>query len=170
MTLLRPDRKKRRLYHLQSLLDDWGIQYFRAEELCRLTSRDWPEAWRGLYPPPTGMAGRIRHTIEMADEIRKRWGSPVLCISGFRPTTYNDALRSDKSDHQGSEDSQHLYFRALDIKPVDGGMSDFYDVVEAVAVETFKDGIHTGRGYYRTFCHVDAGRYSADYRRTWDSR
>jgi len=170
MTLLRETRKKERLQNLQTLFDEWDIQHFAAREVCGLYSSVWPDAWGDIYPPPTGMAGNIEHAIKMADEIRTRWGGPVTCVSGFRPTVYNDLLRDADNDHQGSEDSQHLYFRALDIKPVDGEMADFYDVVEAVAVETFERGIHTGRGFYSTFCHIDAGRYSTDYRRTWDSR
>lgn len=169
MTLLRPERRKRRLYHLQSLFDDWGIQHFRARELCGLYSEVWP--WGDIYPPPTGMQPNIRQTILMADEIRARWGGPVLGVSGFRPTVYNDLLRTADNDHQGSEDSQHLYFRALDLRPVHGPMRDFYDVVEQTALEWHRKGIHVGYGFYDTFCHVDTGRYPHGASpRHWDLR
>jgi putative chitinase len=63
--------------------------------------------------PPTG--GEIEKDIlELAlelDKIRAEWGSPVLVTSWYRPPVVNRAVN-------GASNSQHLYGRGVDIRPV----------------------------------------------------
>lgn len=163
-------RFKERKQAVQEVLDDAGIEHFSANELYPHTSENWVYEDK-LYPPPTGQAENIRDTIILADEIRERWGGPVRCISGHRSQTYNDLLRLADNEHQGSEDSQHLYFRALDLQPKNPRSEDYSDWrqhCEEIIEEHRDNGEIIGRGFYSTFVHIDTGRYS--YQRNWDNR
>ena len=53
------------------------------------------------------------------DKIRDEWGCPILVNSCYRPPAVNRAVG-------GASNSQHLYGRAVDIRPVNpGSLSKF---------------------------------------------
>ena len=59
----------------------------------------------------------LKLAIEL-DKIREEWGSPILVTSWYRPSVVNKAVG-------GASNSQHLYGRAVDIKPKNGELSRF---------------------------------------------
>lgn len=165
-TILQPERRQTRHDVIAAVLDDEGIEHFGAGELYRHHNDAWP--YEIDYPPPTGLAENIRETIVLADEIRDRWGSPVTVLSGWRSPVYNDLLGSADNEHRGAEDSQHLYFHALDLQPTDGRYIAFAKHCERIVGEWRDEGRVVGLGLYSTFVHVDTGRYG--YSRDWDLR
>lgn len=157
---MRSNVKQERLENLESLFDDWGIDHFAPSETIELTHPDWP--FDSLYPPPVRMQENIRKTIILADKIRKDFGHPIFCISGYRPAPYNELI-------DGSSDSQHLEYYALDLKPADSSkFTSFRNTVQKKVEEARSYGNIVGRGFYDTFIHIDTGFY--DYQRNWDNR
>jgi len=152
------DRYAQRLSTLRTLLDDAGVEYFSADELVKHTRSDWPGP--RVFPPRERLLDHIVPTVKIADEIRDRWGGPVVVISGYRAPYYNDELV------EGSDRSQHMDFRALDLRPTDGAIDDFIDLVEQVVQARRDEGQIIGRGLYPSFIHIDTGHY--DYQRNWD--
>jgi len=152
------DRIEKRIKRIRRLLDHWGIAHFDAEEVVR----HHDDAWDGpdLYPPPKRLATNLEYTIKLADRIREEWGGPVRVLSGYRCPRYNDLI-------DGAEDSQHMYARALDIRPVDGRIETFTELVgEQVSEERGERSV--GYGQYSSFIHIDTGHY--DHQRNWDRR
>jgi len=152
------DRYAQRLSTLRALLDDAGIEHFSASELVEHTRSGWPGP--RIFPPRERLLDHIVPTVKSADEIRDRWGGPVVVVSGYRAPYYNDELV------EGSDRSQHMAFRALDLRPADGQIDNFIDLVEEVVQARRDDGQIIGLGRYPTFIHIDTGYY--DYQRDWD--
>jgi len=154
------DRYAQRLSTLRDLIDDAGIEHFAADELVEHTRSDWPGP--RIFPPRERLLDHIAPTVKIADEIRDRWGGPVVVVSGYRAPYYNDELV------EGSDRSQHMDFRALDLQPADGEIGEFIDLVEQVVQARRGEGQIIGLGRYPTFVHIDTGHY--DYQRNWDQR
>lgn len=142
------------LDRLRALIDDAGIEYFRAEELGRLN----PNAWSGdaFELPPTDHLNRIIPTLEIADEIRERWGGPIRVVSGYRPPAYNRAIG-------GADQSQHIAFKALDLKPAREpfDLQQYFRTVDEIVGAARNRGTNIGVGWYYggrgRFVHVDVG-------------
>lgn len=169
MDLLTDERHTKRRDAVAEVLERRSVEHFSPWELYELDHPDWP--FDRDYPPPTGLAENIGLTVQIADEIRDRWGGIVDVVSGWRPVTYNDLLKNDDSDHTGAEDSQHLYFRALDLSPREPKSENYATFVEhsrTIVEEYRNDGYILGFGTYPTFVHVDTGRYYQQ--RNWNNR
>lgn len=146
---------------LQVQLDKWGVDHFGAHELVQL---DNPH-WRGPREPvpPEKLWPHIRDTVQLADEIRERWGDPIIVSSGWRPLAYNRLI--------GSQDtSAHIPFRALDLQPVGRfSLAEYFPTVVDVIDDAHDSGLHVGLGLYYDghgrFVHVDTGH--ASYNRDW---
>lgn len=149
----------KRMQHLAALMEGHGIEHFRPEELVRHRADEWP--WRSIYPPPVRMLENILPTLEIADRLREEWGGPVRVVSGYRCPPYNDLVV------EGAADSQHLYFRALDLQPTDGRYGTWIGHCERIVSELRSEG-QVGLGRYPTFCHIDTGHYQES--RDWDMR
>lgn len=149
-----------RMQKLARLVDQAGIRHFAPEELVRHTDPDWPH--RTIYPPPERLLEHIVPTLEIADRLREEWGGAVRVLSGYRCPVYNDLVID------GAADSQHMYFRALDLQPADGRHADWIAHCERIVDELRSDGQIIGLGRYPTFCHIDTGHY--DHQRDWSRR
>jgi putative chitinase len=87
-----------------------------------------------------------RNILQLAlelDKIRFEWGSPILVNSWYRPPAVNRAVG-------GSPNSQHLYGRAADIRPVDPGRLVKF---QAWLDQHWYGGL--GYGAARGFVHLD---------------
>jgi uncharacterized protein YcbK (DUF882 family) len=110
--------------------------------------------------PPTELQSNIKNTILLADNIREELDEPVRCLSGYRPPLYNDCIG-------GAESSMHMFFRALDLQPVDLKLyEEFEDICESI-INTYRDNSIAGFGRYRQdrFVHIDTNHYHRQ--RTW---
>jgi len=155
------NRLDTRLLKLKDAVGAAGVRHFAAEELVRHDHPDWPHD--RLYPPPARLHDHIIPTLQLADRIRKKWGGPVRVVSGYRAPSYNDF------HVEGSPQSQHMDFRALDLQPYDGDIEGFIDVARReVARARVKRDDGVGFGLYRTFIHIDTGHYTRD--RGWNRR
>lgn len=139
---------------LKHLLDCEGIQYFAASELT------WLRRWEIYSTVPDHLIRNILPTVRVAEDIRKAWGGPVAVISGYRPTAYNREVGS-------ADTSQHVFFRALDLRQVSGDIASFRQVAEGV-VRKHRREQSVGFGLYDTFIHIDTGGHK--HSRTWDHR
>lgn len=142
------------LTRLQRLLDEHGVQHFTAREL--LLMRRTGE----IGQPPCALLPNILPTVQLADAIRRQWGGPVICRSGYRSPAYNRLVGSDPT-------SQHVQFRAMDLAPAAGDLDAFVALCARV-VATWREEHIVGFGLYDTFVHIDTGRYG--HHRTWDYR
>jgi uncharacterized protein YcbK (DUF882 family) len=136
---------------LGRLIAESGIEHFRARELGRLN----PNAWEGdSFELPDCGLDRIIPTLRLADKIRQQWGGPVKVVSGYRPPAYNDAIG-------GADQSQHIEFRALDLRPdaEPFDLARYFTVVREVVDEARKGGQNVGLGLYYAgrgrFAHID---------------
>lgn len=163
--LISDERFEARRAAMREQLERLGIRHFTADELDSHHAPEWPDRWPENYPMPTGMIANMAETLLLADRIREKWGSPVGVVSGYRNPVYNDVLRHGDNEHTGSEDSQHLYGRALDLQPVNGKIDAFRTHCLRIVKRYRTQGHITGIGFYRSFVHVDCGRYS--YHRMW---
>lgn len=76
--------------------------------------------------------------------LRNIWGSGIGISSSYRSPTYNRSVNGEIS-------SEHINGNALDMYPVNGDILGFKNIIRF----NKKSG---GRGYYKTFVHIDTGR------------
>lgn len=115
---------------LRCLMKAANIKHFKASEFKRVLPYD---------------VGVMMDVIEMADMVRARFGSPVIVISHFRPLSWNQGKGK-------SPKSQHLWARALDLRPQNGDVKGLHEAALEVA-RTMP--YFTGVGVYDTFVHID---------------
>lgn len=106
------------------------------------------------YPPEAAWP-EIIHALRVVDELRAHFGKPIVLLSSYRNSEYNKRCG-------GVSNSQHRYFRALDICMVGVQPRELYNVL----LEWRREGRFTGGlGLYPTFVHIDTRGYNA----TWQS-
>ena len=138
--------------HLQSRIDEWGVEHFQARELTRLSQ------WGTRDLPPTDIWADIAPALRIADAARSALDEPVRVVSGWRPEAYNEEIG-------GSPTSEHTRFRALDLQPVDGDqMERFRSIVAGIVDHARRVGVDARVIHYDTFVHVDVGA------KQWKSR
>jgi uncharacterized protein YcbK (DUF882 family) len=144
---------------LQNRLDEWGIRHFDADELVELRNPKWTGP-RHVLPPREDLDS-IWMTACLADVLREAWDGPIDVVSGYRPLAYNRLV--------GSKDtSEHIRFKALDLRPVNEDIVEFWLAAECVVRTALMLDLTVGLGLYDTFIHIDVG--SPKGSRTWDER
>jgi hypothetical protein len=132
------------LSELQSYIEAHGVKYFRADEVC------WLPRLQKHVVPDEELWGNSIPTLKLCDAIREAWGAPVHVLSGYRPMAYNRAVG-------GANSSQHLQFRAFDLKPANGKVAEFRRLVQRIVLQWRAEGNQVGLGLYPSFCHIDVG-------------
>lgn len=133
-----------------------GLSYFAPSEFLVLGASHSTVGHRGYgknTPPPENLWANIDATAKIIDIARHKLGHPVTIINAYRSPAYNRAVR-------GARLSQHMQFRAVDLKPTGASPQALFDVlVHLREAGAFKGGL----GLYRTFVHLDTRGYNA----TW---
>lgn len=103
--------------------------------------------------PPSHLWDHIPPTLQVADEIRHRLGTPLDFItSAYRCPSYNRQCG-------GASQSLHMRNNALDLVYASGSQAAF-DIAEELRAEGFFRG---GLGLYPGFIHIDTRGYNASW-------
>lgn len=127
----------------QALLQKEGIRHFTARELFTKGASD--ARLHLNTDPPEALWHNIIPTVKVLDLLRERVGGPIQILSAYRSPAYNRAIG-------GAPLSQHVQFRACDIRSDAATPSRLYNILLALRTEGAFSG---GLGRYRTFVHID---------------
>ncbi|MFB2891793.1 D-Ala-D-Ala carboxypeptidase family metallohydrolase [Aerosakkonemataceae cyanobacterium BLCC-F50] len=108
----------------------------------------WGEATSNCTRIPTAKE-YVENAVRLAKvwgEVRGKFGSPIYITSGYRPPHVNSKIG-------GVRNSQHLYFRALDMKPMNGDFKKLFDVLKASSFTGLGDAVFMGKN--KGFFHGD---------------
>lgn len=106
----------------------------------------WGEATKGCTRTPMEVSS-VLNAINLAKtfgEVRHKFGSPLAITSGFRPNHPQDINKSCG----GRPESQHIYFKALDISPLNGDFQKLWQILKSSKFSGLGDGVSTGKGFY----------------------
>jgi len=130
---------------------DWNAKVSTYFTVGEVTQRD-----RRRIPNSTTIQNDILALAAELDKVRVAWGSGILVNSWYRPPAVN-------SEVGGAPNSQHIYGRAVDIRPGNGDLNGLQSWLD--------NGIWSNRalGYGASCCgfvHIDtrAGRIRWNYR------
>ncbi|MCM2473384.1 DUF882 domain-containing protein [Rhizobium sp. CG5] len=105
--------------------------------------------------PPRDLWPNIIPTARILERFREEVGHPVVITSAYRSPDYNKGLPG------AAKNSQHMQFRAVDIKvPGAGTPAQWAAVLKRYRSEKMFEG---GIGIYNTFVHVDTRGHNADW-------
>jgi hypothetical protein len=144
----------------EEYIKEWGIQHFKFTEFVTLHNRNWKGE---LYiEPDEDIIENIKDTALVADAIREAWGSGVGINSGWRPLVYNRLVGS-------TDTSEHVFFKALDLKPSNGKFDEFVKCAEKVVKKMRQEGMNIGFGIYLNskFIHIDTNADGKRRNRNW---
>lgn len=130
---------------LQAFIESHGIRFFSAREVT-LQRR-----WSRHELPDRGDWENVIPALHLADAIRAALGAPIRVVSGYRTADYNRAVG-------GSPFSEHMYFRAVDIQPVDAARFEEMITLAHCAVDVARSlGLNVALLIYDRFIHIDTG-------------
>jgi uncharacterized protein YcbK (DUF882 family) len=130
----------------EQLVETWSLRHFQPSELLTMgASNEW---FHTNHNPPPELWENIKDAAIVADEARERMGCSIKIISGYRSPAYNKSIG-------GAKNSLHSQFRALDLVPTNGKVSELYRILRDLRMEGYAGA--RGLGKYRTFCHTDNG-------------
>lgn len=102
------------------------MMYFTIEELCY---SDTAKKYKIDNTPTDEIIENLTEFIEnILYPLREAWGSPIKVNSGYRCENLNKKVG-------GSKTSSHMYGFAVDLKPVNGLIDDFFEFVKNYFIE-----------------------------------
>lgn len=108
----------------------------------------WGEATKNCTRIPTSNE-YVQNAVRLAKvwgPVREKFGSPIVITSGYRPPIVNKAIG-------GARNSQHLYFRALDMQPMNGEFRKLFEVIKTSNFSGIGDAVFAGKN--KGFFHGD---------------
>jgi hypothetical protein len=108
----------------------------------------WGEATKDCTRIPTS-SEYVANAIKLAKVwggVREKFDSPIRITSGYRPPAVNRSVG-------GVSNSQHIYFRALDMQPMNGDFRKLWEVLKASQFTGLGDAVFMGRN--KGFFHGD---------------
>jgi hypothetical protein len=108
----------------------------------------WGEATKNCTRVPTS-AEYVANAIQVAKTwgpVREKFGSPIKITSGYRPPAVNSSVG-------GARNSQHLYFRAIDMIPINGDFKKLWEVLKSSNFSGLGDAVFMGKN--KGFFHAD---------------
>ena len=108
----------------------------------------WGEATKDCTRVPTS-AEYVANAIRVArtwGPVREKFGSPIRITSGYRPPAVNSSLG-------GARNSQHLYFRAIDMIPMNGDFKRLWEILKSSNFSGLGDAVFMGKN--KGFFHAD---------------
>ncbi|MBK1989377.1 hypothetical protein A0J48_017860 [Sphaerospermopsis aphanizomenoides BCCUSP55] len=108
----------------------------------------WGEATKDCTRIPTS-SEYVANAIKLAKVwggVREKFGSPIRITSGYRPPAVNRSVG-------GVSNSQHIYFRALDMQPMNGDFRKLWEVLKDSQFTGLGDAVFMGRN--KGFFHGD---------------
>ncbi|NET00077.1 MAG: hypothetical protein F6K62_18685 [Sphaerospermopsis sp. SIO1G2] len=108
----------------------------------------WGEATKNCTRIPTS-SQYVANAIRLAKtwgEVRDKFGSPIRITSAYRPPAVNRRVG-------GVRNSQHLYFRALDMQPLNGDFRTLWEILKASKFTGLGDAVFMRRN--KGFFHAD---------------
>lgn len=102
------------------------MMYFTIEELCY---SDTAKKYKIDNTPSEEIIENLTEFIEnILDPLREAWGSPIKVNSGYRCEKLNKKVG-------GSKTSSHVYGFAVDLKPCNGLIDEFFEFVKNYFIE-----------------------------------
>jgi hypothetical protein len=108
----------------------------------------WGEGTKGLtrLPSTNTHLQNAKKTIKAWGEVREKFGSPLIISSAFRDVQSNKMVG-------GARNSQHLYFLALDMIPLNKDFNRLWEILKASQFTGLGDAVFMGRN--KGFFHAD---------------
>lgn len=140
----------------QTLLDQFGIKHFSAEEVFVKGNAHADPRHRGYQlntDPPRSLWLNSIWTLKILDMARDVIGAPLLISSFYRSRSYNTAVGGGKT-------SYHMSFLAGDVSSPTVEPTEIHQVLQDLREAGYFTG---GIGLYDTFVHVDNRGFLASW-------
>lgn len=121
---------------------------FANEQIVEGIPLTWGETTKDCTRVPLTIE-HVKNALEVArrfGKVREQFGSPITITSGYRPPQVNNQVG-------GAKNSQHLYFKAIDMIPVNGEFKKLWAVLKDSDFSGLGDGVFMGRN--KGFFHAD---------------
>ena len=125
-----------------------GELVYENQHIVPYVPLTWGEVTACCTRVPT-LPQYVENAIRLAQvwgEVRDKFGSPIVITSGYRPPQVNNAVG-------GVRNSQHLYFKALDMKPLNDDYKTLWEVLKDSHFVGLGDAVFMGRN--KGFFHAD---------------